>query len=99
MDPSDPLVVIADLFRRRAAGDPILRHTEIDASAERSAFRLKDEHSDPLIEPDLVSPDAELARCLPAPRIELLGVVERQDTNAIIANLELQLPLIFRHHR
>ena len=80
--PADALVVVAHLLGRRAAGDPVLGHAEVDAGAEGPALGLDHEDPDAVVEADPVGQGAELARGLPGPHVELLGVVEREGADA-----------------
>ena len=99
--PADALVVVAHLLGRRASGDPVLGHAEVDTGAESPALGLDQEDADAVIEAGAIGQDAELARGLPGPHVQLLGVVERQgaDARAVLGCLEAQLPVLFGEHR
>ena len=99
--PADALVVVAHLLGRRAAGDPVLGHAEVDAGAEGPALGLDQEDADAVVEAGPVGQDAELARGLPRPHVELLGVVEREgaDAGAVLRRLEAELPVLLGEHR
>ncbi len=87
MHPSDALVVVADLLGRRAPGDPVFRHAEIDTGTKGPAFGLDHQHADPVIKSDLVGPRPQLAGGLPAPGVQFLGVAKSEDANAIVSDL------------
>ena len=80
--PADALVVVAHLLGRGAPGHPVLGHAQVDAGAEGPALGLDHEDADTVVEAGPVGEDAQLARRLPRPHVELLGVVEREGADA-----------------
>lgn len=99
MHPADPLVVVAHLFGRRAAGDPVLGHTEIDAGAEGPALGLDHQDADVVAEADTVGQHTELAGGLPAPGVELVRQVVGEGGDAAGLDTEGELPLVLGQDR
>ena len=99
--PADALVVVAHLLGGRAPGHPVLGHAEVHAGAEGAALGLDHEDADAVVEAGTVGEDAQLARRLPRPHVQLLGVVEREgaDARAVLGGIEAELPVVLGQHR
>ena len=84
--PAEALEVVARLLGRRAAGDAVLGHAEVDARAERAALGAHDHDADRVVEAQALGVRGDLARRLPAPRVQLLGVVQHDPRERRLAH-------------
>src|SRR5262245_978827 len=96
VDPPEALVVVPHLLGRRAAGDAVLGHAEVDAGAEGAPLGPHDHDAHAGREADLVGPGPELARGLPAPGVELVGARE-DDRRDRAVDLESDVLLALAH--